>query len=326
MSEIVGVHGREILDSDGNPTVEAEVWLRSGVIGTASVPSSALAEYFGATAPGGRGARYGGKGALEAAESINELIEPELLGLDATDQAGIDNIVKRSGANPILCVSLAAARAAAADHELPLYAYIGGLGPYLIPMPLMNLAFGGGAEFMIVPHAAPTFAEALRMGTETYHALRGILSEGGFVPNFRTGSEAFEYLAKAISQAGFEPGVQISIAADGFHSDGMHDPANIVTVRFDQAATLSETLETISAAKMSGCGVALSNGPGGTEDTFIADLAAAVAAGWIKTGAPADAMGTLTCNRLLRIEEALGRMARYAGCRLNNLSKEANLK
>jgi enolase len=256
MSEIVGVHGREILDSRGNPTIEAEVWLDSGVVERAAVPSGASTGSFEAIELRDGGARYGGKGVLKAVENVNKIIEPELLGLDPTDQAGIDALMieldgtdnkGKLGANAILGVSLAVARAAAADHDLPLYAYLGGLGPYLLPTPLMNVVNGGAhadnnldfQECMLVPHGASSFAEALRMGTETYHALKKILNksghptaigdEGGFAPNFKSNAEAFKYLTDAISEAGYEPGVQISLAMDvaasEFYRDGRYDLA-----------------------------------------------------------------------------------------------------
>ena len=256
MSEIVGVHGREILDSRGNPTVEAEIWLDSGVVERAAVPSGASTGSFEAIELRDGGERYCGKGVLKAVENINKVIEPELIGLDPSDQAGIDALMieldgtdnkSKLGANAILGVSLAVARAAAADHELPLYAYLGGLGPYLLPTPMMNVVNGGAhadnnldfQECMLIPHGASTFSEALRMGTETYHALKKILKksghstaigdEGGFAPDFKTNSEAFKYLTDAISEAGYEPGVQISLAMDvaasEFYRDGKYDLA-----------------------------------------------------------------------------------------------------
>jgi enolase len=256
MSEIVGVHGREILDSRGNPTVEVEVWLDSGVVERAAVPSGASTGSFEAIELRDGGERYGGKGVLKAVGNVNKVIEPELLGLDPTDQARIDNLMieldgtankSKLGANAILGVSLAVARAAAADHDLPLYAYLGGLGPYTLPTPMMNVVNGGAhadnnldfQECMVVPHGASSFAEALRMGTETYHALKKILKksghptaigdEGGFAPDFKNNSEAFKYLTDAIIEAGYEPGTQISLAMDvaasEFYKDGKYDLA-----------------------------------------------------------------------------------------------------
>ncbi len=254
MSEIIGVQGREILDSRGNPTVEVEVWLEDGVIGRASVPSGASTGSFEAVELRDGGERYGGKGVRKAVENVNSLIEAALVGYDASDQAEIDAMLieldgtenkAKLGANAILGVSLACARAAAASHEMELWNYIGGLGPYLLPTPLMNVVNGGAhadnnldiQEFMLVPHGAGSFAEALRMGAETYHALKKILKksghatavgdEGGFAPNFKANAEALTFLVDAISEAGYEPGVQISLAMDvaatEFYAKGVYD-------------------------------------------------------------------------------------------------------
>ena len=256
MSEIVGVHGREILDSRGNPTVEVEVWLEDGTNARASVPSGASTGTFEAVELRDGGERYDGKGVLKAVENINTLIEPALIGMDPADQSDVDDVMieldgtenkGKLGANAILGVSLAVARAAAKVHDLPLWAYIGGLGPYLLPTPLMNVVNGGAhadnnldiQEFMLVPHGAASFSEALQMGAETYHALKKILKksghptaigdEGGFAPNFKTNSEAFTYLVDAISEAGYEPGEQIGLAMDvaasEFYKDGVYDLA-----------------------------------------------------------------------------------------------------
>lgn len=256
MSEIVGVHGREILDSRGNPTVEVEVWLDNGTNGRASVPSGASTGSFEAVELRDGGERFGGKGVLKAVENVNTLIEPALIGMDPVDQADIDEIMieidgtenkGKLGANAILGVSLAVARAAAKIHDLPLWAYIGGLGPYLLPTPLLNVVNGGAhadnnldiQEFMLVPHGAANFTDAMQMGTETYHSLKKILKkaglstsvgdEGGFAPNFKTNSEAFTYLVDAITDAGYEPGEQISLAMDvaasEFYKDGVYNLA-----------------------------------------------------------------------------------------------------
>lgn len=254
MSEIVGLHGREILDSRGNPTVEVEVWLDNGVVEHASVPSGASTGTFEAVELRDGGSRYGGKGVMKAVENINAMIEPALIGCDPADQEEIDSLLieldgtenkGKLGANAILGVSLAVARAAARAHDLPLWSYIGGLGPYLLPTPLMNVVNGGAhadnnldiQEFMLVPHGAASFSEALRMGAETYHTLKKILKksnhstgvgdEGGFAPNFKENSEALTYLVDAISEAGYEPGVEISLALDvaasEFYADGVYD-------------------------------------------------------------------------------------------------------
>lgn len=213
MSCIIGINGREIIDSRGNPTVEAEVWLDSGAVGRASVPSGASTGSYEALELRDGGDRYLGKGVLKAVENINEKIAPELMGFDADDQAALDAAMigldgtpnKESlGANAMLGVSLAAARAAAEDHDLPLWAWIGGLGPFSLPTPMMNVINGGAhadnnvdiQEFMLVPHGADTFAEALRMGVETYHVLKksilargystAIGDEGGFAPDLQS--------------------------------------------------------------------------------------------------------------------------------------------
>ena len=254
MSEIVGVHGREILDSRGNPTVEVEVWLENGIVEHASVPSGASTGTFEAVELRDGGSRYGGKGVLKAVENVNTVIEPALIGYDPSYQADIDKLMieldgtdnkGKLGANAILGVSLAVARAAAKAQGLSLWAYIGGLGPYLLPTPMMNVVNGGAhadnnldiQEFMLVPHGANSFSEALQMGAETYHALKGILKkaghstgvgdEGGFAPNFKANSEALAYLVEAISEAGYEPGAQIGLALDvaasEFYQDGVYN-------------------------------------------------------------------------------------------------------
>ncbi len=250
MAYIVGVHAREILDSRGNPTVEAEVWLDNGVVGQAGVPSGASTGTFEALELRDGGERYGGKGVLRAVENINDRIAPALVGVDPSEQAELDDIMIRLdgtpnksslGANAILGVSMAAARAAAADHDLPLWAYLGGKGPFLLPTPMMNVLNGGAhadnnldiQEFMVVPHGAPTFPEALRMGTEIYHALRKILKgrkysvalgdEGGFAPNLTNNREALELLVEAMGAAGYVPGKDASLAVDGAVTDLFRD-------------------------------------------------------------------------------------------------------
>jgi enolase len=418
MSEIVGVHAREILDSRGNPTVEVEVWLDNGIFERASVPSGASTGTFEAVELRDGGSRYVGKGVLKAVDNVNSIIEPELIGYDPADQEELDRRLieldgtenkGKLGANAILGVSMAAARAAARDHNLPLWAYIGGLGPYSLPTPIMNVVNGGAhadnnldiQEFMLVPHGASSFAEALRMGAETYHALKKILresnhstgvgDEGGFAPNFKANSEALSFLVNAITEAGYEPGVQIilamDVAASEFYKDGAYNlegegrklkadeladyyeelcgkypivsiedgmseedwdgwalltkklggkiqlvgddifvtnpvrfergiksgVANAILVKLNQIGTLTETLKVISIAKAAGYGAIVSHRSGETEDAFISDLAVATAAGQIKTGALARTDRVAKYNELLRIEEALGDSAKYAG-------------
>ncbi len=246
MSTIVGVHGREILDSRGNPTVEVEVALESGEIARAGVPSGASTGMFEAVELRDGGSRYGGKGVMNAVKNVNEEIAPEICGMDADDLRLIDRTMieldgtpnkGKLGANAILGVSMAVTRAGAMNHDMPLWDYIGGMSVKTLPTPMMNVINGGAhadnnldiQEFMIVPHGAETFAEALRMGAETYHALKKILvkdgfstglgDEGGFAPNFSSNKMGFEYLVRAIEAAGYEPGKHISIAFDAASSE-----------------------------------------------------------------------------------------------------------
>ena len=406
MSTIVGIHGREILDSRGNPTVEVEVALETGEIARAGVPSGASTGTFEAVELRDGGSRYNGKGVLNAVKNVNEAIAPEvcaMIALDGTPNKG------KLGANAILGVSMAVARAAAMSHDLPLWDYIGGLGKKTLPAPMMTVINGGAhadnnldiQEFMIVPHGAPTFAEALRMGAETYHALKKILvkdgfstglsDEGGFAPNFSSNRMGFEYLVKAISAAGYEPGKQISIACDVAVSelfkngkyvfdgegreftpaeladyyatlcadfpiisieDGMNEEdwdgwklltakigdhvqlvgddlfvtnperlgkgislgaANSILIKLNQIGSVTETMDVIGMAHDAGYSWVVSHRSGETDDSFISDLAVATASGQIKTGAPARMDRIAKYNQLLRIEEALGSQAAYAG-------------
>ena len=250
MSMILGVHGREIIDSRGNPTVEVEVWLDSGASGRASVPSGASTGTYEAVELRDGGQRYGGKGVLKAVNGVNERIAPEIMGMDADDQAELDSALieldgtpnkGELGANGILGVSLAVARAAADDHDLPLWSWIGGLGPFSLPTPMMNVINGGAhadnnvdiQEFMIVPHGAETFPEALRMGIETYHSLKKTINsrgystavgdEGGFAPNLKSNTEAIDLILEAVEKAGYAPGKDISIALDPAASEFFRD-------------------------------------------------------------------------------------------------------
>lgn len=258
MSEILSVKAREILDSRGFPTVETEVLLDSGYAETAAVPSGA--------STGSREAlelrdkdpdRYMGKGVLQAVNNVNEEIGPKIIGFDAMDQSGIDMYMlkldgtenkSKLGANAILSVSIAVAKAAAAEANLPLYRYLGGVSAFLLPVPMMNVINGGAhadnnldiQEFMIVPAGAPTFREALRMGSETFHSLKKVLKskglntavgdEGGFAPNLKSNEEAMEMLLQAIEAAGYRPGEDIFIALDAaaseFYKDGDYVLAN----------------------------------------------------------------------------------------------------
>jgi enolase len=242
MTTIVDVLGREILDSRGNPTLEVEVELESGVIGRAAVPSGAsTGEHEAVELRDGDKSRYFGKGVLKAVENVNEKICSELVELDAADQAGIDSFLLELdgtknkgnlGANAMLGVSLACAKAVAKTLGMPLYRYIGGANAKTLPVPMMNILNGGKhadnnvdfQEFMILPHGAPNFAEALRMGAETFHTLKSVLGkkgyntavgdEGGFAPNLKSNDEAIEVILEAIEKAGFKIGSEISIALD----------------------------------------------------------------------------------------------------------------
>jgi enolase len=249
--DIVRVIGREILDSRGNPTVEADVHLGDGIIGRAAVPSGAsTGEHEAVELRDNDNTRYLGKGALTAAENIELYISPALGGEDAEDQAAIDRKMieldgtdnkSKLGANAILAVSMANARAAALSLKTPLYRYLGGLGANLLPVPLMNILNGGAhadnsvdpQEFMIAPYGATKFSEALRMGAEIFHTLKGVLKkrgystsvgdEGGFAPNLKSNEEALEAVLEAITKAGYQPGVQVGIALDPASSE-FYDP------------------------------------------------------------------------------------------------------
>ncbi len=256
MSEIREVYAREILDSRGNPTVEVEVELESGAAGTAAVPSGAsTGENEALELRDGDKKRYGGKGVLKAVENVNEKIFPEIEGMEALDQIGIDQAMieldgtptkKKLGANAILGVSLAVAHAAAAELDLPLFRYIGGVNGKVLPVPMMNIINGGShsdapiafQEFMIRPVGADSFREGLRMGAETFHALKKILKdkglstavgdEGGFAPTFKGGTEeALDSIIKAIDLAGYKPGKDIMIGLDcassEFYKKGIYD-------------------------------------------------------------------------------------------------------
>jgi enolase len=416
MAAIFEVHGRMVLDSRGNPTVEVEVATEDGVVGRAAVPSGAsTGAHEAVELRDGDRARWLGKGVDAALANVNRIAE-HLVGLDVHDQRAIDATMieldatgnkGRLGANAILGVSLATARAAAATLDVPLWRHVGGLGAHVLPVPLLNVVNGGAhadnnvdiQEFMLVPAGASSFSEALRMGTETYHALKAVLKkrglatavgdEGGFAPNVESNEAALALLVEAIVAAGYRPGVDIWLALDvaasefkhddGYHIDGkVLDAAgmveyyaglvekyplvsiedgldqddwdgwrlltarlgakvqlvgddlfvtntarlsrgiaegcgNSILVKVNQIGSLTETLEAIEMAQRSGMTAIISHRSGETEDTFIADLAVATNAGQIKTGAPCRSERVAKYNQLLRIEEQLGRAARFAG-------------
>jgi len=253
MSEIMSIYAREILDSRGNPTIEVEVELDSGVIGRAAVPSGASTGEHEAVELRDNQGRYNGKGVLNAVKNVNDFIAPELLGFDATDQVLIDNIMieldgtenkSKLGANAMLGVSLACARAAAEELILPLYRYIGGTNAKLLPVPQSNILNGGKhadnnvdlQEFMIMPLGAKSFRQAIQMNAEVFHALKSYLKknghstavgdEGGFAPNLKSNEEALQFIVKAIELAGYRPGQDIYIALDPasseFYVDGKY--------------------------------------------------------------------------------------------------------
>jgi enolase len=418
MTSIEHLHAREVLDSRGNPTVEVEIGLVDGAFGRAIVPSGASTGEAEAVELRDGDERYGGKGVLQAVANVNDTIAPELLGRDATRQRELDTLLRELdgtdnkgnlGANAILGVSMAAAKAAAESCGLPLYAYLGGPNGHVLPVPCMNVLNGGShadsnvdfQEFMIAPIGAPSFREALRMGAETYHQLKKVLKdrglstglgdEGGFAPDLASNSAALDLLVDAIEAAGFEPGTDLAIALDpatseiyrdgAYHLDGegrvlssedmvdlwadlvdrypiisiedgldegdwdgwklltarlgeriqlvgddllVTNPAfvargiaeraaNSVLVKVNQIGTLTETFETIAMAHRASWTTMVSHRSGESEDATIADIAVAVNAGQIKTGAPARSDRVAKYNQLLRIEEQLGDAARYAG-------------
>jgi enolase len=254
MGQIAHVHAREILDSRGNPTIEVEVTLESGFVGRAAVPSGAsTGENEALELRDGDKKRYLGKGVLKAVDNVNKIIAKEVIGMSAFDQVAIDKKMidldgtktkSKLGANAILGVSLAVAKAASLFHDLPLYRYIGGTNAKVLPVPMMNIINGGKhadssvdfQEFMVMPIGAHTFAEALRHGTETFHALKGILrekgystsvgDEGGFAPNLKSNEEPCELIVQAIERAGYRPGEDVAIALDvaasSFYSEGKY--------------------------------------------------------------------------------------------------------
>ena len=252
MSKIIGVHGREILDSRGNPTVEVEVELSGDVIGRAAVPSGAsTGEHEAVELRDGDINRYGGKGVLTAVRNINDVLAPRLAGMNASDQTGVDGAMleldgtpnkSNLGANALLAVSLAVARAAALEAKLPLYSYLGGPMAHQLPVPMMNILNGGAhasnnvdaQEFMVAPVGAESFPEGLRMGVEVFHSLKGVLKkkglstavgdEGGFAPMLPSNEAALESIMSAIAAAGYEPGedvaITLDVAASEFYEDG----------------------------------------------------------------------------------------------------------
>jgi enolase len=270
MTEIVKVVGREILDSRGNPTVEADVFLADGSMGRAAVPSGAsTGEKEAVELRDGDKSRYGGKGVTKAVSNINAAIRKAVTGLDAADQRGLDAAMigldgtpnkAKLGANAILAVSMAAARAAANAHRLPLYRYLGGANACLLPVPCLNVLNGGKhadntvdfQEFMIAPHHASSFAESIRMGIETFHALKQVLrkkgystavgDEGGFAPDLKSNDEAVESILEGIVKAGYKPGEDISICLDPAASEMWDDGKYVLFKSTKKAITPQELI------------------------------------------------------------------------------------
>lgn len=430
MSVIELVYAREVLDSRGNPTVEVEVVLEDGAMGRAIVPSGASTGAFEAVElRDGDKERYLGKGVETAVANVNEIIAPEIEGMDAFDQPAIDAIMieldgtpnkGKLGANAILGVSMAVARAAADEIGLPLFQYLGGVNAKQLPVPMMNILNGGEhadnnvdvQEFMILPVGACCFKEGLRMGAEVFHSLKKVLGEkglacgvgdeGGFAPNLGSNREALELIVEAITKAGYKPGEDVmlglDVAATEMYNketkkyvlagegkeltaaemvalyedwsnnfpiitieDGLDEEdwdgwkllteklgnklqlvgddlfvtnterlekgiengvANSILVKVNQIGTITETLDAIEMAKRAGYTAVISHRSGETEDSTIADLAVAVNAGQIKTGAPSRTDRVAKYNQLLRIEEMVGEQARYCGLKsFYNLKK-----
>jgi enolase len=427
--QISHIHAREVLDSRGNPTVEAEVILENGTSGRAIVPSGAsTGEHEAVELRDGDKKRYLGKGVLKAVENVNRDIARALTTSDAADQRGLDQKMieldgsdnkGRLGANAILSVSMAAARAAAACYGLPLYRYLGGAGANTLPVPMMNILNGGAhadnnvdfQEFMVMPVGAKSFSEALRWGVEVFHTLKGVLKkrgyntavgdEGGFAPSLKSNVEAIEVVLEAIQQAGYKPGEQVAIALDPaaseFYQDGKYvfkksdksaksseemvrfwakwvndypivsledglseedwngwqmltkelgskiqlvgddifvtnieifgrgiekGIANSILIKLNQIGTVGETLDAIDLGRRNGYTSVISHRSGETEDTFIADLAVATGAGQIKTGSASRTDRIAKYNQLLRIEEELGKSARFLGLKALNYRKD----
>lgn len=337
MVRIQKVFGCEILDSRGNPTVSATVQLTDGTMGTAAAPSGASTGKFEAIElRDGDQRRYGGKGVLKAVRSVSEIISPALEKVPSLTVREIDHVLCKLdgtpnkahlGANATLAVSMAAARAIAAHYRMPLYRFLGGAVAYQLPRPMMNILNGGAhagnnidiQEFMIVPTGAPNFREGLRWCAEITHTLgqqlkarglsTGVGDEGGFAPDLESDEAAIEAVLEAVEKAGYGGKVQL-VGDDLFVTNserlrqGMDEGAgNAILIKPNQIGTLTETLDCIELAKRGGYKTIISHRSGETEDTFIADLAVAVNAGQIKTGAPCRTERVAKYNRLLRIEE-----------------------
>ena len=332
MGQIISVHGREILDSRGNPTIEVEVTTASGAFGRAAVPSGAsTGENEALELRDGDKGRYGGKGVLKAVQNVNDIIAKEIIGMQVTDQVGIDKTMialdgtptkSNLGANAILGVSLACARAAANLLGMPLYRYIGGTNAKTLPVPMMNIINGGShsdapiafQEFMIRPVGASSFKEGLRMGAEVFHALKKVLhdrglstavgDEGGFAPALN-GTEEIGDRCQLVGDDLFVTNVE-------FLKKGIEmGCGNSILIKVNQIGSLTETLDAIEMAHRAGYTSVTSHRSGETEDSTIADIAVATNSGQIKTGSMSRSDRMAKYNQLLRIEEELGDEAIY---------------
>ncbi len=431
MSElkIKKVVGREIIDSRGNPTVEAEVELENGVIGRGTSPSGAsTGEFEAIELRDGDKTRFGGKGVAKAVANVNTTINEALKGVDAFDTYKVDKVMldadgtenkSKLGANAILAVSIAAAKAAAQALNIPLYRFFGGSASTRLPVPMMNILNGGAhatntvdvQEFMIMPVGAKSFAEGLRWCTEVFHTLQSLLKsknlatsvgdEGGFAPNLASDEEAIKNILEAVKKAGFKEGTDFVLAMDAAASewkgakkgeyrmpkankvlttaelinhwkeltekypiysleDGLDEEdwegwqkltdtlgkrvqlvgddlfvtnvkrlqkgidlhcGNSILIKLNQIGSVSETMEAIKLAQRNGYTSVVSHRSGETEDTTIADLAVAMNAGQIKTGAPSRSERVAKYNQLLRIEDALGVAADYPGIKAFNINR-----
>ncbi|MDL2407863.1 phosphopyruvate hydratase [Rhizobium calliandrae] len=418
MTAITDIIAREILDSRGNPTVEVDVYLEDGSMGRAAVPSGASTGAHEAVEVRDGGKRYHGKGVEKAVEAVNTEIFDAIGGIDAENQIQIDNIMieldgtpnkSRLGANAILGVSLAVAKAAAQCANLPLYRYVGGAHARLLPVPMMNIINGGAhadnpidfQEFMILPVGADTLRDAVRMGSEVFHVLKKELAsqghntnvgdEGGFAPGLSSAPAALDFIMKSIEKAGYKPGEEIALGLDcastEFFKDGKYvlegegrtlesgamaeylaelaakypivsiedgmaeddwegwktltdligkktqlvgddlfvtnsarlrdgirmGVANSILVKVNQIGSLTETLDAVETAHKANYTAVMSHRSGETEDSTIADLAVATNCGQIKTGSLSRSDRLAKYNQLIRIEEALGPQAQYAG-------------
>ena len=419
MSTIIDIHAREVLDSRGNPTVEVDVTLEDGTMGRAAVPSGAsTGAYEAVELRDGDATRYKGKGVLRAVENVNGEISDILIGFDADEQVAVDEVMiemdgtpnkARLGANAILGVSLAVAKAAAGYSGKPLYRHVGGISARIMPVPMMNILNGGEhadnpidiQEFMIMPVSAGSIREAVRMGSEIFHTLKGELTtaglstgigdEGGFAPKIASSRAALDFIMNSIDKAGYKPGKDVYLALDcaatEYCKNGIYEmkgegislsstenveylkaladdypiisiedgcdeddwdgwklltdtlgdrcqlvgddlfvtnperlamgiergTANSMLVKVNQIGTLTETLRAVDMAHRAGFTTVMSHRSGETEDTTIADLAVATNCGQIKTGSLARSDRLAKYNQLIRIEEALGETAVYAG-------------